>query len=252
MVKVFWNGLTLRRLSKKMATKPQLTLWKMAQSPPARAVMMTLDLLGLDVKMEELNPITREQDTPEFTKMNPMKTVPILNDGDFGLGDSHAIMIYLIEKYGKAEHAYLYPKDVRKRAVVNHLLFFECGILFPRLRAIMAPTYHGRLTELSKYMKINMEDAYDKIEVYLSENKFVAGDGLTIADLSVYTTVQTMVTMHPAGDENRWAKFRRWFKTMSDLDVVRRVNEPGGSMHGATLLKIMEINKERQQTKAKL
>ncbi|KAJ2949645.1 hypothetical protein O0L34_g15570 [Tuta absoluta] len=234
-----------------MAAKPQLTLWKMAQSPPARAVMMVIDLLGLDVNLEELNPIAREQDTPEFTKRNPMRTIPILSDGDFGLGDSHAIMIYLIEKYGKPEHEYLYPKDVRKRAVVNHLLFFECGILFPRLRAIMAPTYTGRLTELSKYMKKNMEDAYDKLEVYLSQNKFVADDGLTIADFSVYTTVQTLVTLHPA-DENRFPKFRRWFKTMSDLDVVRRVNEPGGSMHGVTLLKIMDINRERLQQKAKL
>lgn len=43
-------------------------LYKTDASPPARAVMMIVDILGLKVDEQELNPILRQQDTPEFKK----------------------------------------------------------------------------------------------------------------------------------------------------------------------------------------
>lgn len=67
-------------------------------------------------------------------KINPQHTIPVLNDDGFILGDSHAIMCYLSEKYGKNDA--LYPKDLRKRAVVNQRLYFDTGILFATLRSI--------------------------------------------------------------------------------------------------------------------
>lgn len=36
---------------------------------------------------------------------------------------SRAIIIYLVEKYGKNDQ--LYPKDAQKRAIVNRMLFFD-------------------------------------------------------------------------------------------------------------------------------
>lgn len=44
---------------------------------------------------------------------------------------SHAIAIYLVEKYAKDN--YLYPKnDLRLRSVINDRLFFDASFLFPR------------------------------------------------------------------------------------------------------------------------
>ncbi|XP_049871532.1 glutathione S-transferase 1-like [Pectinophora gossypiella] len=224
------------------------TLYMKDLSPPARAVNMTIHLLGLEVEIKELNPVLRDQDQPKFRKMNPMRTIPIYDEGDFSLADSHAIMIYLLETYGKPEHSYLYPMDKRKRATIHQRLFFDCGILFPRLRAIMAPTYAGRLTELTKYMKINIDDAYAMLEEYLSQNLFLADDHLTIADLSAYTTTQSLNIVHPA-DGTRFPKVKKWLKTMSELDIVKKVNEPGGENHGNSLLLIMEVNKQNKKSK---
>lgn len=48
---------------------------------------------------------------------------------------SHAIIMYLVDKYGKNDS--LYPKDLNKRALVNQILFFDTGVLFARLKSIV-------------------------------------------------------------------------------------------------------------------
>ena len=49
----------------------------------------------------------------------------------FILSFSHAINLYLIEKYARDD--YLYPKhDFLLRATINDRLFFDAGFLFPR------------------------------------------------------------------------------------------------------------------------
>ena len=72
--------------------------------------------------------------TPEFLKLNPSGTVPVLVDGDVTVWDSHAIMIYLAEKF--SSHLLceqIYPRDFLKRTLVNERLFFEASFLFARL-----------------------------------------------------------------------------------------------------------------------
>lgn len=45
-------------------------LYKKDASPPARAVMMIIDILGLDhIEQRDLNPVLREQDAPEIKKV---------------------------------------------------------------------------------------------------------------------------------------------------------------------------------------
>lgn len=213
-----------------LAYKMPTILYKALPSPPARAVMMVADILGLNFDQRDLNPVFREQDTPELRKKNPMRTIPLLDEGDYWLADSHAIIIYLLEKYGKPEHAYLYPSDLRKRGTIHQRLFFDCGILFPRLRSVMAPTYGGRLTEMSKHMIGNILDAYSKLEDYLSENKFMADDVVTIADISIVSTVCTFDGLVPI-DGKRFPKLKQWYNTMNEFEYCKNINIPGGEMH---------------------
>lgn len=70
-----------------------------------------------------------------FLQLNPLHTIPTLQDGDFVLFDSHAINNYLVDKYGKSDS--LYPKNLEKRAIVEQRQHFDCGILFPRMGSIV-------------------------------------------------------------------------------------------------------------------
>ncbi|XP_069360309.1 glutathione S-transferase 1-like isoform X2 [Maniola hyperantus] len=225
-----------------------LTLYKTDASPPARAVMMVADILGVKYDSYDINPVMREQDTPEMTQKNPMRTVPYMEEDGFCLADSHAIMLYLFDKYGTAEHSRLYPTDKRKRATINQRLFFDCGVLFQRLRSVMALTYTGRLTELSKSMIRNIDDAYRMLEAYLSDTLYLADEVVTLADISVITTMSTLHGLLPI-DEKKFPKLNQWYNNMSKLELCERINQPGAEVHVASLKAFMEMNRSKLNSK---
>ena len=57
-------------------------------------------LLGLDVEVVPVDFMGGAHKTPAFLEKNPFGEIPVLEDGDFILRDSQAILVYLARKYG--------------------------------------------------------------------------------------------------------------------------------------------------------
>ena len=72
--------------------------------------------IALDYQVVDL--MTGEHLGPAYASINPSKLVPMLEDGDFRLTESSAILKYLADKVGSAA----YPKDLQKRARVNETM----------------------------------------------------------------------------------------------------------------------------------
>ncbi len=60
--------------------------------------------LGLSSERRPFGPRSGETKTAEFTKLNPRQKIPVLQDGDFTLAESAAIVTYLAETYGTARN----------------------------------------------------------------------------------------------------------------------------------------------------
>ncbi len=58
--------------------------------------------LGLDYEHRPVGPRTGETQTDEFTRLNPRQKIPVLQDGEFTLAESAAIVNYLASKYGRS------------------------------------------------------------------------------------------------------------------------------------------------------
>lgn len=87
------------------------------------------------IQIRTVDLFKKEQLNEDFVKINPQHTVPTLDDNGFVLNESRAIAVYLIETNFPNGHS-LYPKDATQRALINQKLQFDCGTLYPRIRAV--------------------------------------------------------------------------------------------------------------------
>lgn len=150
--------------------------------------------------------------TPEFLKMNPQHTVPTLNDDDFCLWESRAIISYLADKYGKDDS--LYPKDPKKRALVDQRLFFDIGTLYQRFGDYYYPIMFAKASaDPEKYKKL--EESYEFLNKFLENQDFVAGDNLTIADLAIIASVSTAEIL--GFDLSKYPNVAKWFENSKKI-----------------------------------
>ncbi|KAH8370451.1 hypothetical protein KR093_003570 [Drosophila rubida] len=201
----------------------KIILYGIDPSPPVRAVKMTLAALELPYEYVSVNLFGKEQLSEAFIKKNPQHTVPMLEDDDACIWDSHAIICYLVSKYGKDDS--LYPKDLLKRAVVDQRLHFESGVVFANaLRAITKNLFFLGMKVIPKERIQAVVEVYDFVESFLKGHKYIAGDHLTVADFSLISTISSLtvfVEIDPAKYPNAtaWIKLLEKLPYYSDNDV---------------------------------
>ncbi|XP_074041108.1 glutathione S-transferase 1-1 isoform X3 [Leptinotarsa decemlineata] len=144
-----------------------IDIYFFTMSPPSRAALLLMRALGLKHNIKIVNVLAGEQMNPEFIKINPLHTIPVINDGGFILPDSNAIMKYLVDQYAKDDS--LFPRDPKKSAIVIQRLFFVSGYLFPRFVAYHACgscdiSAHQNLFQWFQKTKTAMESfGYDEV-----------------------------------------------------------------------------------------
>ncbi|XP_013777668.1 glutathione S-transferase 1-like [Limulus polyphemus] len=166
-----------------------IDLYHMPPSGPCRAVRMVAKIIGVDLNLKNVDLMAGEQNKPEFLNMNPEHCVPTIDDDGFVLWESRAIMLYLVNKY--APGSSLYPKDVQQRAIVDRLLYFDMGTLFKSQREVFYPqVFKGEAPNPES--EKNYQTALGYLEGYLSKSAYVAGDKLTLADISIIASLSMM------------------------------------------------------------
>jgi glutathione S-transferase len=97
-------------------------LWGAGSSRTMRAHWM-LHELELPYESRPIGSRTGETQTPEYTRLNPSQKMPTLQDGDFVLSESAAIVTYLAATYGESRN--LSPPTAEKeRARYDQWCFF--------------------------------------------------------------------------------------------------------------------------------
>ncbi|KAF1781556.1 Thioredoxin-like fold [Phytophthora cactorum] len=99
-----------------------LKLYANLVSQPSRAVEWVMRLKNLEHVLVLTEFGSRTFTSAEFLALNPNGFIPVLQDGDFALFESSAIMVYLAEKFGWTD---LYPKDIQAHAKVNEYLHWH-------------------------------------------------------------------------------------------------------------------------------
>jgi len=205
-------------------------------SPPVRAVMAVCKALGIEYEFKKVDLLAGEHMKPEFLKINPMHTVPTIQDGDFTLWDSHAIATYLADK---SEDDSWYPKDLKKRAIVNQRLHFDNALLFTRLRDMLEPIVLAikggeAISSLAAEKVKRLEDSLVMLGDLIQEDGWLAGDNPTIADCCAAATVTSIIAVHPTIKTP--AKVASWLKKCEQsIPEFSATNQPGATGLGEAI-----------------
>ncbi|XP_058130201.1 glutathione S-transferase D5-like [Anopheles ziemanni] len=153
-------------------------------SAPCQSVLLVAKKLGINLNLKKINlrdPVEKEA----LSKLNPQATIPTLVDNGHVVWESYAIVIYLVEKYGKDDT--LYPKDPKVRSVVNQRLFFDIGTLYKNLLSIVILSF--KKEQPSDEQTEKLKKAIDLLEGFVTERSYAAADHLTVADICLLGTV---------------------------------------------------------------
>jgi len=161
-------------------------------SQPSRAVLIFCRAAAVPHEFKPIMVKKLENKTDEFLKVNPLGTVPAIDDGGVAIKDSSAILKYLCRTRDIPDH--WFPKDPVGEAKVDEYLHWQhlnvragCAVYFVK-RWLLPITTQKPPNEASvaKQLEI-MTKALNTVEnVWLEKgkNKYITGsDKISVADI---------------------------------------------------------------------
>lgn len=198
-------------------------------STTCRTIMLFAAESGLALEYRTVDLMTGEHLTPEYTAINPSCQIPVLDDGDFRLTESSAILKYLADRIDSP----FYPTDLHRRARVNEMMDwfntgfyrdFGYGLVYPQLFP-----HHKRSPDEVQQGTIawGKEHARDWLRI-LDENligpdkPYLCGEAITLADHfgAPLITIGDIIGCSFAAYPN----VERWLKNVKALPTWDEVN----------------------------
>ncbi len=213
--------------------KHPLQLHSLATPNGVKVTVMLEELLALGHAGAEydawlINIGSGDQFGSGFVSVNPNSKIPALLDRSTTpptrIFESGAILVYLAEKFG----AFL-PMEPSKRAEVMSWLFWQMG---------SAPYLGGGFGHFYAYAPFKIEYAIDRfamevkrqldvLDRQLANNKFIAGDEYTIADMAIWPWYGALVKglVYEAGEflsVHEYKNVQRWTDEIGARPAVKR------------------------------
>jgi glutathione S-transferase len=149
-------------------------------------VELLLSLLGLPYELVHVDLMSRAQKQPEFLSLNTFGQVPVIQDGDFTLADSNAILVYLSERYDEAGR--FWPKTPEARGAVQRWLSVAAGQLAAGPAAARRAKLLGAKLDYEAAVAASQQ-LFGLLEAELGVRSYLVGDSPTLADVALYAYV---------------------------------------------------------------
>ena len=201
-------------------------------SQPTRAVLSFCNLTNITYTFVQHLIHKEEHRSQEFLRLNPLGYMPVIEDGEFKLAESHAIMTYLHATRGCPDH--WYPRDYKARAVVDRYLHWHHS----HLRSL-APMVKHRFEALRNHTDpalnlplLSQQKALQSLEILdktLQSSSFIAGNQITIADISAVCEISQGQLINL--DLSAYPHLSVWYQGVYSLEGVKRVHTVMEKLH---------------------
>lgn len=198
----------MRILGRATSINVQKTVWMCAE-------------LGLAIERVDVGGNFGGNDRPEFLAKNPNGLVPVLEDGDFILWESHSIVRYLAEVHGGEPW---YPKDARRRALANQWMDWALATLIPTFNPmflqLIRTAPEKRDNDFVARQKTASERLFRMLDAQLAKSAFVIGDQPTMADIPLGAAVYRW--LHLPIERPALVNVQNYFKRLSERPAYRQ------------------------------
>jgi glutathione S-transferase len=177
-------------------------------SPYVRKALVCLDLKGIAYEIDPIIPFMGDE---RFSRLSPIRRIPVLIDDRVTLTDSSVICQYLEDRYPQPA---LYPTDIVARAQARWLEEFadtrmgEVFIWGLFNQVAINPYVWGRPTDTEVLNRILNEDiphVLDYLEAHVPAAGFCFGD-VSIADISIACVLRNAAFARFSVDEAHWPR----------------------------------------------
>ena len=201
-----------------------MRLYDYAASCNCYKVRLLLAHLGIDYERVPVDIFAGGTLSDSYARINPMRTVPVLETEEGYLPESNAILTYL------AEGTPYVPDDPWERArVVGWLIYEQTDVVFMvgglRFRLMV-----GRWTPDHPEAVRRREGAVEVLQFldqHLTEDEFLVGRRYTIADIAVYgyshRAEEAQLDLEP------YTNLRAWFERVESQPGYMEDVEPYGA-----------------------
>jgi glutathione S-transferase len=198
-------------------------------STTSRPVLLFIQEKNLKVDTQVIDLMKGEHVQQPYASMNPSKLVPMLEDGDWRLTESSAILKYLAEKNNLPS----YPKDLKERARVNERMDWintqlcrdlAYGLVYPQIFP-----FHKRPSD--EHQKGQLAWAKERAkgwmkvldESLIGKQQYLCGDKITVADYFASSFVSLAEFIR--ADFGPYPNLKRWYDRMKGLKTWNKVHE---------------------------
>jgi glutathione S-transferase len=203
-----------------------ITVHHLGISQSERIVWLCEELaIPYELKRYERDPITRMAPA-EYKALHPMGIAPVITDGKLVLGESGAIIEYLIAKYGNGRLAV----DSQQPNYADYLFWFHFanGTMMPSemigiIQSMLGVPDESPIVAALKQRSIR---AYAMVEKRLGEAAYFAGNDLTAADIMMLFPLTTMRAF-AARDIAAFPNIRAYLRRIGERTAYQRAMAKG-------------------------
>ena len=200
-----------------------MKLYDFALSPNCQKVSALAREVGVPLEIVAVDLFKGEAKTPALLAKNPNGKLPILEDGDYVLWESNAMLAYIA---AKADRTDLAPTTPRERAEVDRWTSWQTSHFSPAIRKVAFERIVKKLAGLGApdeaAVKAGMEEfavVANVLEQSLGTKEFLCGR-LTIADFAL--TPSAALTASCGLDFGPYPKAKAWLGRMIGRDSVKQ------------------------------
>ncbi len=194
-------------------------------------VMWLLEELSLEYRHIELGGRFGGLDTDEFARLNPMRKIPVLVDGQKSVWESHTILRFLVAECGDTNW---YPASSYLRSQYERWMDWAHTLFQPAFMATFWGYYRKpekkRDMAMVRYNLEKCQKCLAIIDQQLSGLKYLAGEKISLADITagaiLYRLTEQGLEISLPNHVERWYRdlksrqgYRKWI--MSDFTELK-------------------------------